>query len=258
MDFCTYNNKIPFMISILSFIKIPKFAAHPVTCIMPSSHHYQLNEIVDLIIRTNPMKILDIGVGFGKYGFLSREYLELWDGSEKYNQWQRQIDGIEAFSGYITPVHNYIYNHIFIGDALQILPGISDRYDLILLIDVLEHFTFEDGSKLLDECTRISRNILISVPKVMSMQETVYGNPYETHRYPWSRKDLRTFINVFFIHNDRSLICYMGDESKRISKEVRKARIRRFIIRILEFLFIRQPLKFIMGYRKGEDKTSVQ
>ena len=50
---------------------------------MPSSHYFQLNEIVDLIALTNPVKVLDIGVGFGKYGFLAREYLELWkDGGE--------------------------------------------------------------------------------------------------------------------------------------------------------------------------------
>ncbi|MBA7570185.1 hypothetical protein ES708_11933 [subsurface metagenome] len=33
---------------------------------MPSSHWYQLNEIMELIILTQPKSILDVGVGFGK------------------------------------------------------------------------------------------------------------------------------------------------------------------------------------------------
>jgi len=217
---------------------------------MPSSHHFQLNEIIDLIIRTNPKKILDIGIGFGKYGFLSREYLELWNGSEEYDQWQRQIDGIEAFGKYITPAHRYIYNQIFIGDALKILPGITVHYDLVLLVDVLEHFTFEDGSRILEECRRISTNILVSVPKVVSPQEEVFGNPYEVHKYPWKKKELAAFSeDVFFINNPRSLICFAGPESKRLKKEIRKNRTRQTVIMILDGLHIKKLVKMIPGIK---------
>ncbi len=71
---------------------------------MPSSHLYQINEILALIMATNPESLLDVGVGFGKYGFLSREYLELWDGREQYHDWKRRIVGIEACKKYLTPL----------------------------------------------------------------------------------------------------------------------------------------------------------
>jgi len=41
---------------------------------MPSSHLLQLNEIMQLIFLTKPQSLLDIGVGFGKYGVLAQEY----------------------------------------------------------------------------------------------------------------------------------------------------------------------------------------
>ncbi|MCK4786738.1 MAG: hypothetical protein KAV87_23470, partial [Desulfobacteraceae bacterium] len=85
---------------------------------MPSSHWYQLNEIMELIILTQPKSILDVGVGFGKYGFLSREYLELFDGREKFDDWKRTIDGIEIFKDYITSLNKMIYDKIYIGNAL--------------------------------------------------------------------------------------------------------------------------------------------
>ncbi len=214
---------------------------------MPSSHHYQLNEIIGLIIETNPAKVLDIGIGYGKYGFLTREYLELWEEGSTYDSHKRQIDGIEAFGAYITPVHRLIYDHIFNGDAKDILPGITDHYDLILMIDVLEHFSYDDGLKVLEECRKCSRNVLISVPRVMSMQEEVYGNPYEAHRYNWKRKDFSWIRDKFFLYNTKSTICYIGEDSRRIRSILRKNRYRQSIIRILDLSGLKKPLKFILG-----------
>jgi len=213
---------------------------------MPSSHHNQLNEILELIIETNPKKMLDIGVGFGKYGFLSREYLELWEPGSVYGAHNRQIDGIEAFKAYLTPLHNLIYDKIFIGDAKEILPAIMDRYDLILMIDVFEHFSYEDGLKVLDQCRRCGKNILISVPRIMSVQEDVYENPYETHRYNWKRKDFNGISDKCFIYNSKSTICYIGEESNRICGILKKRKRRRSLIRFLEITGMKRPLKYFI------------
>lgn len=133
---------------------------------MPSSHFYQLNKIIELITFTDPLTLLDIGVGFGKYGVLAREYLELWEGETKeFGKWKRIIDGIEVFPDYITPLHRFVYNKIYIGDALEIIPKLKKNYDLALLIDVVEHFEYKDGIKLIEETLKRSKNIIISTPK---------------------------------------------------------------------------------------------
>jgi hypothetical protein len=214
---------------------------------MPSSHPYQLNEILELIIGTNPGKLLDIGIGFGKYGFLAREYLELWQPDSVYGDHKRQIDGIEAFEAYLTPLHHLIYDHIFTGDAKEVLPTLTGQYDLILMIDVFEHFTYEDGLKILEQCRRCGRNILISVPRVMSVQEDVYGNPYETHRYNWSRKDFSGIPDKFFVYNSKSTICYIGEDSQRICNILKKRNRRKMLVRLLELMGLKKPLKFIFG-----------
>ena len=215
---------------------------------MPSSHYFQLNEIVDLISLTDPVKLLDIGVGFGKYGFLAREYLELWKDGGDYQKWNRQIDGIEAFEPYITPVHQFIYNNIFIGNALDILPGLKDKYDLILMIDVFEHFTHQDGMKLLRECRTKSRNILISVPISMSAQEAVFGNEFETHKYAWEKEDFNTIPDKFFLRNVKSTICFIGEDSSRIKKFLKKRRIRESIINILDLLHLKNIVKLLLKW----------
>jgi hypothetical protein len=221
---------------------------------MPSSHPLQLNEIIDLVILTDPQKLLDIGVGFGKYGFLAREYLELWNSSNDYLKWTRQIDGIEAFRDYLTPIHRQIYSRIHEGDALSLLPLLDHRYDLILMIDVLEHFSRDDGVKVLELCRRRGRNTIISVPKSMSAQGEVYGNPYETHKYSWGRKDFSYIKEKVFIPNGRSVICYIGEDCKRISSLIRRRKWRRRLMNIAELTGLKKILLAVFK-KRDEIKT---
>lgn len=201
---------------------------------MPTSNLLQLNEITQLIKATSPKALLDVGVGFGKYGFLAREYLELWDHRQHYDDWTRQIDGIEAFPGYVGPLQRMIYNTIHLGNALDVLPTLNTRYDLVLLIDVLEHFSREDGLKLLNECLRIGRNLIIAVPKPLSDQGAAFGNEFETHKFDWQVRDFSTFRNKFFLKTRCSLICYLGEDYREIR---RKAPINGFVRRCLWKIF---------------------
>ena len=116
---------------------------------------------------------LDIGFGFGKNGFLIREYAELWYGNNvDPKSWKHNIDGIEAFGDYIQDWHNQIYNKIYMGDALDVLPSL-DKYDLIVMTDVLEHFEKDDGFKVLDLIFDKCDNFLITTQKNPHAQKEV-------------------------------------------------------------------------------------
>jgi SAM-dependent methyltransferase len=183
---------------------------------MPSSSSQQISPILDIIRAVQPHSVLDIGVGFGKFGFLCREYLELWDGRDQYHDWQRQIDGIEAFESYITPLHKQIYDDIHIGNALDILPRLTTYYDLILLIDVLEHFSSDEGMRLLAECSRRARGLIVSTPLVVSAQESAFGNPFETHRSQWTPGAFSSWPEKIFFPNSQSLLGYLRFDGVRI------------------------------------------
>ena len=203
---------------------------------MPTSHLYQLNEIVELIVLTNPTSVLDIGVGFGKYGFLAREFLEIWSDWENYLNWKRRIDGIEIFEKYLTPVHKFIYDNIYIGNAIDILPNLNIKYDLILLIDVLEHFEYDEGIKLLKLCNQRGRNIIISTPINIGKKGEAFGNPYEVHKFQWTSRHFKKFKNSFFVPNDLSLICYIGEDANSVKKHVKKFNIKTKIKECFPFI----------------------
>jgi len=190
---------------------------------MPSSQHYHISKIMDIIIQINPTSILDVGTGFGKYGVLCREYLELWDGRHNYSQFLRRIDGVEVFGEYITPLHKFVYNNIYISDVMEVLDKIESRYDLVLLIDVLEHFEKPQGEALLHTILHKNDGVLISTPKKPSTQKDAFGNVYETHRSKWSRSDLSSLAPNLFINDRVSHIAYLGNDVNvtRIKRKLR-------------------------------------
>jgi hypothetical protein len=192
---------------------------------MPSSQHYHISKIMDIIIHLNPMSILDIGTGFGKYGVLCREYLELWDGRHNYSQFLRRIDGVEVFGDSITPLHKFVYNNIYISDIMDVLDKIESRYDLVLLIDVLEHFEKHQGETLLHKILRKNDGVLISTPKKPSSQKDAFGNVYETHRSKWTKDDLGNLASNLFINDRVSHIAYLGNDGN-VTKLKRKLRLK--------------------------------
>lgn len=193
---------------------------------MPSSHHKQINEIVAIISRLKPKKFIDIGVGFGKYGFLVREYADVncRPGNEEFIYENKRciIHGIEGFPKYIGELQNNIYDKIFIGDAIKQVDLIDDDYDLIFLIDIFEHFSKIDGEKLLEKLEKKGKNILISTPKNMQEQDDVFGNEFEIHRYNWRKRDFSKYSSKFFIPNSYSLIVFLGQDAKLIAKNFSK------------------------------------
>jgi hypothetical protein len=201
---------------------------------LPSSDFEQIETIIRLIRAADPRVMLDIGVGFGKYGVLAREYLEVWTGTGEYGRWQRRIEGVEAFPKYLTPLHDYIYDRIHVGSALEIVPNLTGPYDLILLIDVIEHFSKLDAERLLAACECIAKNVLIATPRTFYEQEAVFDNPYEEHRSHWTRGQL-TGRAGFSLRAGRSWIALRG----RGAADVRRAYRRRLAMDRLKIRFPR-------------------
>ncbi len=160
---------------------------------MPSSTHHLLNHMIAEIIKTNPSSMLDIGVGYGKYGFLAREFLESHEDRVFPEQWKLKIEGIEIFKPYVDKFIwlNQIYDKIYIGDAYNIINKLG-KYDIIILGDVIEHMKKQKGEKLLRKCIRKSKKCcLLSIPLGNWLHnKVVANNPYEEHKAIWRAKEL--------------------------------------------------------------------
>lgn len=148
---------------------------------MPTSFWEQIDTVMRVLHETGPYEsIIDIGAGYGKYGHLCREYLD-------HYPWRMQIDAIEAFPQYLSRIGFHGYNAVFSEDILKVKPG--RRYDLALMIDVIEHFEKDKGYAAIDHVLSYADKILLATPRKPGEQGAEYGNEYETHRSEWSEWD---------------------------------------------------------------------
>jgi FKBP-type peptidyl-prolyl cis-trans isomerase 2 len=157
------------------------------------------------------MSVLDIGIGFGKFGFLAREYTDVRLG--RYFNRQTRIDGIEIFEKYVTPLQQQIYDNIYIGNAIEILPTL-DNYDMIICSDMLEHVNEKDGVFLLDAIAKKSRFAMIVTPIRVLEQEALYNNEYEKHISAWSKEILSKWGKVIQFDNAYLLEIYSAVQAK--------------------------------------------
>jgi len=182
---------------------------------MPFSQSSQISPIISYIEQQQPASLLDVGTGFGQYGFLARtnlEHLNLFEVDGPHSrkrsreEWGVVIDGIEAFEKYITPVHEYAYNAIHIGDAIEILPAMDNRYDMVLAIDILEHFDKPQGLLFIDLLQQVSQGtVIISTPKEFIHQQ-IEANPYENHRSWWTLEELESLGYTQIFSNEESWV----------------------------------------------------
>ena len=93
---------------------------------MPSSRPNVIPTVIHLLQQLKPRSILDVGVGFGKWGHLFREYTDIVAAEHDPRRYQREhwhvrIDGIEGHEPYLTPMHRYLYNEIHVGDMREVI-----------------------------------------------------------------------------------------------------------------------------------------
>ncbi|MHC4541469.1 MAG: FKBP-type peptidyl-prolyl cis-trans isomerase [Planctomycetota bacterium] len=165
---------------------------------MPSSRPSALAPMCNRIIEKNPTSVLDIGIGFGKFGFLAREYTDIRLG--RYFSCETRIDGIEIFEKYVTPLQRQVYDNIYIGNAISILPTLG-VYDMIICSDMLEHLSEKDGVFLLDSIKEKSRFAMIVTPVRVLRQEALYDNENEKHISVWPKEILSKWGEVFQFDN---------------------------------------------------------
>jgi len=165
---------------------------------MPSSRVHTIPTVIHLVLQLQPRSILDVGVGFGKWGHLFREYTDILGAEHdpgRYHPtgWQVRIDGIEGHAPYLTEMHRFLYDTVHVGDALDLLPTL-ESYDLIFMGDIIEHLPKEAGRQLLRSALdRAGRAVLLTTPKFETGQGDSCGNPLERHQSLWTAEDFKAF-----------------------------------------------------------------
>lgn len=145
---------------------------------MPTSALAVVPTVLNHMVALDPSSILDVGAGFGKYGVLFREYCPK----------HPTMVGVEAWEPYVAD-HRLrgIYDHLHVGDVLDLDDYTLNSTDVVFMGDVIEHLEKDRALELL---TRIHRPMVINTP------EHFFHNgdnlPWtEEHRSHWTLDDFR-------------------------------------------------------------------
>ncbi len=149
-------------------------------------------------------KILDAGPGMGKYGLLLKEqYASL---AAEAGDMEPDTDSYDTFFVDCTEITPYFRNRLHGGNTYRNVFGhdifatgknihkaVEEKYyDLVMLIDVVEHYPKQ---KVLDWLTTIPVDVLISTPKSVHMYtEHYYGDPNH-HQSQWELSDFKVKKN---------------------------------------------------------------
>ena len=163
------------------------------------------------IVRLQPKRILDLGIGFGKYGMLLREPCDIWHGryfppnySEygepiaKSARWSTRIVGVELCRWYNIGHQGFFYDAIHWGvDIRNTASYLVEPFDVVLCNDVIEHLDKAEGEALLVKLfAHAQQGIFITPPPAdehaLEQGPVTYGpytNEDETHRSVWDQDD---------------------------------------------------------------------
>ena len=188
---------------------------------MPTSTWKNISTFVEIVRTVQPHSFLDIGIGFGRWGMLVREFTDVWEARCNIDEWTTRIEGIEIYEPYISLHQKAIYNKIHIGDARTLVPTLGP-YDLIMAGDVLEHMPKEDAINLINTSKNLANIAFVtSIPLGEDWIRKSYNkNQYEAHVSSWEENELislgASWKNVTTVPDGRriGLFCFLSEQYK--------------------------------------------
>ncbi len=179
---------------------------------LPSSTNRHLANATEAIRTSGAESVLDVGIGCGKWGLLCREYLDVFQGRTKPEEWKARIDGVEAYLPYRTyyPWLDKIYNAILwepIEKAVHLID--SDSTDLVIAGDVIEHLTKTDAINVLGALSWIARKrMILSIPIGTDWLNNVVPNEnkLEKHQSVWEPNEVISAVMPAFAKNTTEMV----------------------------------------------------
>jgi SAM-dependent methyltransferase len=157
---------------------------------MPIGSSSVFCDIIDYVVTRRPESILDLGVGYGINGAGIRNWLD-----SGHYPFKTTLVGVEVWEAYKSPLWD-CYNIVHECSIEYYVENIQEKFDCVIMTDVIEHFEKEEGLRLIESIKKIlSPNgyFLLSTPAIWIEQGPVHNNKYETHKSLWSLSDFESY-----------------------------------------------------------------
>ena len=94
--------------------------------------------------------------------------------------------GVETWKPYLDLSKNKKIHNVYMDKKLQELDFKDKSFDVVLLIDVLEHLSKKDALDILEKASKwAKKKIIVTTPNGFLVQPSLDGNPYQKHLSGW-------------------------------------------------------------------------
>lgn len=132
-----------------------------------------------ICLEVSPQTLLDVGCG----------------ANSPIQRFSKKIPHCVGLDGFLPSIekskakkihHEYIHGELF--ESLEKIP--SKSYDIVIAMDVIEHFEKADGWRLWSELERISKKrTVVFTPNGFLPQGEYDENPHQLHRSGWTTQE---------------------------------------------------------------------
>lgn len=131
------------------------------------SHNPNIDKALMPLIPKKLESVLDLGCGYGSLALLLRIQL-------KYHG---ILDGLDIYEPWVNMLKQYnIYDKVTVGDVRMLDEVPLEKYDLVVMMETVEHIDRIDGLKLITTLQERCKQVIITTP------ETETKNINVTHR----------------------------------------------------------------------------
>ena len=130
---------------------------------MGLSPWHNLPFCIDALLQMAPLRMLDLRIGFGRWGILAHEFCAGWLAQATAEPGQVYVAGIAGSAGQVADHQTAFYDRIYIGDAGTLAGHLPGPWDLIICDGLLNALDKEAGRHLLSACVANSAYVLVNV-----------------------------------------------------------------------------------------------
>lgn len=143
--------------------------------------------IIEYLLPSGKLSILDLGCGNGVAGEVFK--------NDKF----RSFVGVDNFRKYID-ICKESGNYICLSASdIRNFKIQKNKYDIILLLQVIEHLTKKEAINIINRCKRAAvKKVIISTPNGECEQEVYDDNPLQAHKSVWEPSDLKRLNLVVY------------------------------------------------------------
>ncbi|MDZ7860516.1 MAG: class I SAM-dependent methyltransferase [Candidatus Krumholzibacteriota bacterium] len=121
--------------------------------------------------------------------------------------------GVDLFDSYLRESSDKRHHSQYVKADIRKVEFQPKAFDAVIILEVLEHLTKDDGQKLLEKAeTWACKKIIISTPNGYLSQNGYHSNPLQKHISGWTTKELEELdFKVYGMKGWKKLRGYKGE-----------------------------------------------